>query len=285
MRLALAQCESAIGTEHRDPRPRNVKRALEAIDQAARAGSKLVTFGEMFLTGLRTDRWLPKWAIDPNNPSDPSVAELSSCCARHNIDVAVGGATISCDGSIRNSVLYFTSEGLLIVRDKAHLAQITLADGYDANETRYYSAGNEEQPPFERPWGTVAIQVCYEVTFPEIARVAMLQGADLIINCTASLAGTEGIWNAMARTRAFENAVWFVVSSVAGVQGPDQYFGGSAVVDPTGVIVAQAAYGAEDLVIADVTPTDARTVRKQMNVVDARLPHRYAPVVQPKGAP
>jgi predicted amidohydrolase len=70
-RIALAQCESLIGTEDFDPRPANLARAERAIQDSVAQGAKLVLLGEMFLTGYRTDEWNLKWAVRSTNPTSP----------------------------------------------------------------------------------------------------------------------------------------------------------------------------------------------------------------------
>ena len=126
--------------------------------------------------------------------------------------------------------------------------------------------------PLDFDWGRVGLQICYEVTFPEVTRCSMLDGADLVINCTASICGTERLWDAMVRARAFENAVTFIACSVVGQQTGDQYFGGSVCVDPNGVSISQAHYGTEQLLLIDAPVEAARTARRAMNIVAARRP-------------
>ena len=274
LRIALAQRPSVIGTQTRDPRPQNLSTALRALGAAAARGAQLVVFGEMFLTGLRTDEWLAKWAVRPHESSDRTLSSLSDACRRLGVAVLIGTATVDEQGICRNSVLLTDGSGRRSVYHKRHLAQITLPDGYQANELLYYSPG-DAPGTFGTEWGRIGLQICYEVTFPEIARCSMLDGADLIINCTASIAGTEDLWTAMASTRAFENGTFFVACSVVGHQGPDEYFGGSAAYDPHGACVAQAAYGAEDLLVVEVPVELSRRTRTDMNIIAARRPELY----------
>ena len=61
-RVALVQASQAIGTETFDPRDDNLDKALSAIDRAASDEADVVVFGEMHLSGYRTDEWLYRWA-------------------------------------------------------------------------------------------------------------------------------------------------------------------------------------------------------------------------------
>lgn len=283
VRFALAQCAAAIGDEHTDPRAANLRTALRAIDAAAARGAHVVVFGEMFLSGLRTDDWLAKWAVSPHDPGEPVLAELARACARQGVTVITGTATVDEHGVCRNSVVLIDPSGNRRIYHKRHLASIRLPGGQEADEAAFYRPGDLPDV-VEFDWGRLGVQICYEVTFPEPARCAMLAGADVILNCTASLSGTEDLWAAMARARAFENGVFFLVCSVVGRQGPDVYFGGSAAYGPDGVLLAQGALHEADLVIVDLPMAASRRTRREMNILPARRPELYrsltAPVTQ-----
>lgn len=279
LRVAVAQLESAVGTEAEDPRPANMARLAEAFAQAQATGANLLVVGEMFITGLRTDQWLSRYAVNVADPDDTVTVRLNRLCREHGVAVLVGSATRGTEpGVVHNSVLYLDPQGTVQVVHKRHLARIRLPDGQEADETRFYSPGST--PTMVRtPWGRLAVQICYEVTFPEVARSSMLDGANLIVNCTASISGAEDLWNAMSVTRAFENSAWFVVSSVVGRQGDECYYGGSTIVSPDGVIVARGAFGAEDFFVHDIDLERAEATRTRMNVLRARRPELYTNLV------
>lgn len=280
VRFALAQCRGIVGDETTDPRPLNLRTATQAIERAAAGGAEVVVFGEMFLTGVRTDHWLPRWAVRPDDPTDPTLTALAPQCARHGITVITGTATLDQDQVCRNSVVLVGPDGGRRVYHKRHLAHIVLPDGHEADEAEFYRSG-DLPALFEFEWGVLGVQICYEVTIPEAARCAVLDGADVVLNCTASLSGTEEVWAAMARARAFENAVPFVVCSVVGDQGADRYFGGSAAFDSHGRPIVQAPLHEEALVLVDIPVGAGRRTRQEMNIVGARRPELYGSLVEP----
>src|SRR5258708_7618853 len=104
IRVALVQSESRLGTATEDPRDANIARAVEAIRRAAEAGAQLVVFGEMYLSGYRTDEWLSKWAtvIDP---PDRHVQLLMDVASKHGIHVIMGLASF---GSLMPGDVYNT---------------------------------------------------------------------------------------------------------------------------------------------------------------------------------
>jgi len=113
----------------------------------------------------------------------------------------------------------------------------------------------------------------------------MLNGADFLVNTSGSAAGFEQYWDHMTFARAVENLTWYVVCSVVGVQRDTVLFGGSRIVDPTGVVVAAARHGEEDYVVADIDLERARDVRATSHTLSTRAPELYGAIAEPMPAP
>jgi len=224
LRIALIQSKSSVGTETFDPRKDNLERALEAIYKVAQDNVQLVVFGEMYLSGYRTDEWLYKWATSVE-PPDAYVQTLIETAKSHNIYIMMGAATFGrfIPGDVYNSTLFVGPEGLLGVYRKTHVAAFPYSEGVSM-ERCFYSPG-KELPVFDTPLGRIGIHICYDITFPEVSRVQALRGAELLVNSSASAAGFEEYWEHALFMRAVENATWYVVCSVVGEQRGDTLFG------------------------------------------------------------
>jgi predicted amidohydrolase len=284
IRVALVQSESRLGTEFDDPRDANMKRALDAIRDAVSAGAQLVVFGEMYLSGYRTDEWLSKWAtvIDP---PDRHVQALMDAARAHDVHVIMGmgtfGATMP--GDVYNTALLVGPQGVIGAYRKAHVAAFPYREGV-AMERCFYSPGRE-LPVFDTPLGRIGIHICYDITFPEVARVQALKGADFLVNVSASAGGFEEVWVHALFMRAIENATWYMVCSVVGNQRGDRLFGGSRVVDPSGQVVAAGKFDEEDMVIADLDLSRTRQVRSRGHTYSVRNPELYRAIVEPVAFP
>jgi predicted amidohydrolase len=281
IRIALAQLESKLGDESYDPRPANLAAALGAIEQAASKGANLVVFGEMFLTGYRTDQWLHRWA-SVLEPPGPELQVLMSEARRHDVHLIVGLASFgpSVPGDIYNSAVFIGPRGLIGTYRKTHVAAFSLLDQI-AMERCFYSPGNE-LPVFESDIGRVGIQICYDLSFPEVSRVQTLIGADFLVNISGSAGDASGeeYWDHFAFTRASENAVWFVNCSVVGTQRGDRLFGGSRVHAPDGRTVAKAKIDEEDTLVVDIDLDAIRTERAMSHILSTRNPTIYKPLVE-----
>jgi predicted amidohydrolase len=284
IRVALVQRTSVLGTENHDPRDENLARALDDIRTAAGAGAQLVVFGELYLTGYRTDEWLHRWATTVD-PPDRHILALVDVAREVGVHVIMGVATFGdfVPGDVYNSAVLVGPEGLIGVYRKCHVGAFPYSEGI-AMERCFYSPG-KDLPVFDTRLGRLGIHICYDMSFPEVARVQALRGAEVLINVSASAGGFEETWVHGTYMRAVENATWYVVCSVVGVQRGDRLFGGSRVVDPTGRVVALGKFDEEDLVLADIDVGAARAARASGHIFNNRNPALYGPVTEQSDRP
>jgi predicted amidohydrolase len=278
--IALAQCESQIGSETFDPRPANLARVERALADATAQGAHLVLLGEMFLTGYRTDEWNLKYAVHLDEP-DETLAALVALTAEYGVSVMVGTASVRRDepGTVHNTAVLAGPAGVVATYDKLHVGILTMPDGTEVNEARWFTAGSTI-PIWDTSFGVVGPQICYDSHFPEISRVQSINGAEILLNITASATGFEKAWEHNRAARAIENSAWYVTCSIVGEQKGDRFFGRSAVVDPEGTTIVEAKDGVEDLVVAEIDPEESARWRLRMNTMRARRPEAYGDVVK-----
>ncbi len=284
IRVALAQTRSDVGTETHDPRDDNLKRALLEIQKSAEAEADLVVFGEMYLSGYRTDEWLHKWA-STIAPPDRHVTAVIEAAARHKVHVIMGMGTFGpvMPGDVYNTALLVGPEGIIGAYRKTHVAAFTYINGVAA-ERCFYSPG-KDLPVFDTALGRIGIHICYDMSFPEVARVQALKGADFLVNVSASAGGFEEYWEHGMFMRAAENVTWYMVCSVVGMQRNDRLFGGSRVVDPGGKVVAQGKFDEEDFVVADIDLEQQRAARSTSHLFHTRQPEIYSAISEPTPNP
>ena len=284
VRVALVQTESELGTETYDPRDANLRRALTEIDRAAAAGADLVVFGEMFLSGYHTDEWLHKWASSID-PPDRHINAVIEAAERHQLHVIMGMGTFgpAMPGDVYNTALLMGPHGIIGAYRKTHVAAFTYFNGV-ATERCFYSPGRD-LPVFDTPLGRIGIHICYDMSFPEVARVQALKGADFLVNVSASAGGFEEYWEHGMFMRAVENTTWYMVCSVVGMQRQDRLFGGSRVVDPSGKVVALGKFDEEDFVVADIDPEVQRAARSSSHIFHTRQPEIYRAIAEPTPNP
>ncbi|MFT3866073.1 MAG: carbon-nitrogen hydrolase family protein [Solirubrobacterales bacterium] len=283
LEIAVCQLGSEVGDEEYDPRPANLERAIAAIDEAAAAGAQLVVFGEAFLNGFQTGQWTARYAVSESE-EDPFVAALLAAARRRDVHVIMGATTRAgtFPGDVYNSALLLGPPGLIGTYRKAHIGARINAEGI-VMEKVWWSPG-AELPVFATALGRIGIEICYDVSFPEVARTLTLRGAELIVNVSAASRGREEIWTHSLFTRATENAVWVLHASVVGNQPGAEFFGGSRLFSPDGRVVAEAPRGEEALLRATADVQTLLEVRGRTHPFHNRRPLLYAPIVDPAGA-
>ena len=277
--IGICQLRSEIGTADYDPRPANLARALETIEQTAGQGAKLVVFGEIFLNGYETNEYTPLYAV-AEDAGDPWVERLIEAAARHDIHLIMGASTHkgTFPGDAYNSALLIGPDGLIGVYSKTHVAAFAIDDKVAA-EKAWWSPGTEI-PVFETPLGRIGIEICYDNSFPEVARTLTLKGAELIVNISAAVCGFEDHWTNYLYVRSTENAVWFLHVSVVGKQKNFECFGGSRLYTPSGDVVFEAPRGEEAVDVATADLDQLLITRGAMHPFYNRSPTLYEPIAQ-----
>lgn len=149
-------------------------------------------------------------------------------------------------------------------------------------EGRVYRESNLEQPGEELVVSHAAngvelgMSICYDLRFPELYRILAVQGA-LVLTLPAAftLATTRDHWETLIRARAIENQAFVVAANQFGSHSAGQRSGGrSMIVDPWGLVLAQAADGVGHIV-ADLDLERQRQVRATLPSLANRRPSAY----------
>jgi deaminated glutathione amidase len=140
-----------------------------------------------------------------------------------------------------------TPYNTVVVRGAVHAdyRKIHLYDSFGYRESDVLAAGPISPLTFELGGLTVGLMTCYDLRFPELARLLVDAGAEVIVVPAAWVAGPRKVdhWTTLLRARAIENTVHVVG---VGQPGP-RYTGHSMVVDPWGEVLTEAGDGAETL--------------------------------------
>jgi predicted amidohydrolase len=228
------------------------------LERASQAGADLVVFPELSLTGYACSDGF----FDVAEPiPGPSTLHLCETARALNLHVIWGMPERGLAGIIYNAAVLAGPNGHIGTWRKHTLpGHATDSGGAGAfPDRRFFRSGNNS-PIFDTAIGRIGLMVCYDIFFPEIARLLTLKGADLLVGISGSPTFERPIFEPLVLARAMENTIPFAYSNLAGVEGNIAYWGGSRVIGPgdfaTKVpgapILAQAAYDVEDLVLGEV---------------------------------
>lgn len=196
----------------------------------------------------------------------PLVTGLANLAKHHKVWLHGGSfAEVDDDGNHYNTAILFTPDGRLVASyRKIHLF------GFDGGETLLMTGG-EELVVVDTPLGPTGLATCYDLRFPEFFR-ALTEGAATAFIMTSGWP-TKRIehWNVLAQARAIENQAWVIGCNQVGEQPGVTLGGHSCVIDPKGVVVAQAGT-TETILYAVVEPEASERWRSQFPVLkDIRI--------------
>lgn len=273
--IGLLQLISEPGDAGYDPRPANLSRALRAIEEAAAQGARLLVLGEAYLNGYGTGAHSERWAVAAD-AGDPFVSPLAEASARLGVVLVVGATTRTgpFPGAVHNSALVLDGGALAGVYSKTHVPALVLDDGRVASERSIWDPGDELRV-FDTAVGRIGVEICFDIWYPEVARTLALQGAELIVNVSASVRGFEDSWDHFLWARAAENAIPYVHVSVVGRQGDVELVGGSRLVAPTGAVLAAAPHGEEAVLTAALDRRLIAATRGTRHLLAGRRPALY----------
>lgn len=273
LRVAALQINPQIGEVDR-----NLERVERAVAEAARAGAVLAVAPEAALTGYAfssLDEAMPA----ARRASAVGADRLADMAARHNLTVVCG--TLEAEGDeIYNAALVLTADGRRVQYRKTHLPFL----GID----RFVMPGEDAPPVIELPDMRIGVLICYDLRFPEAARICALEGADLIVLPTNWPVGVEFHPDLFAPARANENHCYVLAADRVGEERGTTFMGRSVLVDYDGVRLAVASDTEEELLIGEIDPEAARVthVRRrpgehEWDTIVDRRPGLYARLLQP----
>jgi len=209
----------------------NISAAIGYLDEAIGQGAKIICFPEHYIHGEATR--LPLGNIE----SYPGIAVLRERAKEHGIYIVPG--TVAERAEENN--FYNTA---VLIDDKGEIAGKYRKTHLSVGESRVAGDREEVSKVFRTQYGNVGIHVCYEICFPEVARVTALAGADMIFwPCGGKFYEIRETWRHLIWARAIENLTYIIACcnlygmerGIAMIAGPEDIL---AETDREGVISA-----------------------------------------------
>ncbi|HWY28728.1 MAG TPA: carbon-nitrogen hydrolase family protein [Candidatus Sulfotelmatobacter sp.] len=246
--LLLAQTGPKVGNKER-----NLKQISEQAAKARKKNVDLLIFPELQLTGYTMRDEVSHMAEPIPGPSTTKVENLAK---EHGVHIIFGMPEESdVKGVIHNTAVFVGPKGLIGRYRKVHLPTHSVFE-----ERRYYRPGREA-PVFKTDIGTIALNICYDLYFPELTRLQALQGAQLVVCISASPGLRRRFFEGFCLSRAMENAVYLAYVNRVGIEEGLQFWGGSRVVAPNGSVLAQCKYDVEEFQICKVDLNEVSRAR------------------------
>jgi predicted amidohydrolase len=237
--LLLAQTGPKLGNKER-----NLKQISEQASKARKKNIDLLVFPELHLTGYTMRDEVSHLA---ESIPGPSTQKVESIAKEHGVHVIFGMPEESeVKGVIHNTAVFVGPKGLVGKYRKIHLPTHSVFE-----ERRYYRPG-QEASVFKTDIGTIGLNICYDLYFPELTRLQALQGAELVVCISASPGLRRRFFEGFCLSRAMENAIYLAYVNRVGIEEGLQFWGGSRVIAPNGSVLAQCKYDVEEFQICKV---------------------------------
>jgi predicted amidohydrolase len=270
-KVALAQLNSTLGDS-----AANLDRAMEYIARAAEAKADLVMFPELYLQGYRVDEQV---AYTAEPIPGPATERLIEAARQHDLYIIMGMARLEEQYPflVYNSLCFVGPEGLV---GDGYYDKIHLGTFHPYIEGVYFAPGRRT-PLFDTRLGRLSVQICYDVSFPELTRVYAVNGSlvNLVISAGPSVAVDS--WRTSLQTRSMENLMPSVYCNTVGWQKDFSFFGGSKIVNALGQVTTEAKIDEEDFVVGTVDIEQALVLRRQWLLFRERRPDLYGALAAP----
>jgi beta-ureidopropionase len=272
-----------------------VESSLEAIKQAmldkhvgmirraAADGAQIVCLQEIFygpyFCAEQSIRW---YDFTEPVPNGPTIQLMQLLAKELGIALIVPVYEVESEGIYYNTAAVIDRQGNYVGKyRKTHIPHV--APGFW--EKFYFRPGNLGYPVFDLGLVKIGVYICYDRHFPEGARALGLNGAEIVFNPSATVAGlSEYLWKLEQPAHAAANGYFIAAINRVGVEAPwniGEFYGQSYFCDPRGQIFAQASRDRDEVLTADVNLDLIAEVRKTWQFYRDRRPDLYGPLVAP----
>ena len=275
----------------------NVGHAVDLVRNAAARGAQIICLPELFRTQYfcqREDVALFDLAEPVPGPTTDMLAEV----ARHTKVVIIASVfERRAPGIYHNTAVVLDSDGSV----KGIYRKMHIPDDPLYYEKFYFTPGDLGFRAFDTPAGKIGTLVCWDQWYPEGARLTALAGAQVLFYPTAIGwhpaekqefgAAQHDAWRTVQRAHAITNGVYVAVvnrvghenGNVNGNTAPGaglEFWGGSFLADPFGVVVAEASSDREEILIGEVDLGRLEDVRRNWPFLRDRRVDSYAGITQ-----
>jgi len=271
------------------PRPEeNLARAISHIEKAVASGAQLICLPELFRSQYFCQREDAR-SFDLAEPiPGPTTDSLAKVARAQGVVIIAPVFERRAPGLCHNSAAIIDADGTLAgLYRKMHIPD---DPGY--YEKFYFAPGDLGFRAFDTRVGRIAVLICWDQWYPEGARLATLEGANILFYPTAigwhpaekEVHGRSqrDAWMTIQRAHAIANGVYVAAVNRVGLEIPPsggagiEFWGASFVADPFGVVAKEAATDSEEIVVAEVDLVRVEEVRRSWPFLRDRRVDAYA---------
>jgi N-carbamoylputrescine amidase len=268
----------------------NVAKAVAGVREAARRGAQIVCLQELFRTPYFCQREDHKYFDLAEPIPGPTTETLAKIAREHNVVVVASLFERRAAGVYHNTAAILDADGSISgLYRKMHIPDDPLY-----YEKFYFAPGDLGFRAHHTKHGSVGTLVCWDQWYPEGARLTALAGADVLFYPTAIGwhpaekaefgAAQADAWRTIQRAHAIANGIYVVAVNRVGHEKDDnegiEFFGGSFVCDPFGVVLKEASRTDEEVLVVECDRRHMETVRRHWPFLRDRRIDAYGPITK-----
>jgi beta-ureidopropionase len=252
------------------------------IAQAAQAGSQITCLQEIFYGPYFCAEQETKWYdFTEEIPGGPTIKRMQELAKKHHMALVVPIYEVEQEGIYYNTAAVIDGEGKYLGKyRKTHIPHV--APGFW--EKFYFRPGNLGYPVFDLGFVKIGVYICYDRHFPEGARALGLNGAEIVYNPSATVAGlSEYLWKLEQPAHAVANGYFVGAINRVGIEAPwkiGEFYGQSYFCNPRGKIIAEAARDKDEVLTAELDLDVIKEVRQTWQFFRDRRPDAYSDLVK-----
>ena len=283
VKCGLIQAKNAARTDApiEEIKRLNIEKHLAMIEDAAKRGVQILCMQEVFTTPYFCAEQQTRWyeAVE-KIPEGPTTKLMQETAKKHHMVIIVPIYEEEITGIYYNTAAVIDADGTYLGKyRKHHIPHVN--PGFW--EKFYFRPGNLGYPAFDTAYARIGVYICYDRHFPEGARVLGLNGAEIVFNPSATVAGlSEYLWKLEQPAHAVANGYFVGAINRVGHEQPwdiGEFYGQSYFCDPRGQIIAQGPRDQDALVVADLNLDIIREVRNTWQFFRDRRPESYGQLV------
>ena len=260
-----------------------IDKHVALIEQAAGVGVEVLCLQELFYSPYFCAEQDARWySMVERVPDGPTVRLMQELARKHSVVMVVPVFEEEMPGVYYNTAAVLDRDGAYLGKyRKTHIPH--LPPGFW--EKFYFKPGNSGYPVFATKAGNIGVYICYDRHFPEGARALGLNGAEIVFNPSATVAGlSEYLWELEQPAHAVANGYFVGAVNRVGREQPwdiGEFYGKSYFCDPRGQIIAQGSRDKDEAIVADLDLDEIREVRTTWQFFRDRRPDTYAELAAP----
>ena len=259
-----------------------IDKHVKLIKQAADQGAQVTCLQEIFygpyFCAEQDTRW---YEIAEQIPNGPTIKLMQELAKEHKMILVVPIYEVDMTGVYYNTAAVIDENGKYLGKYRKHHIPHCNPGFW---EKFYFKPGNLGFPVFETSAGKIGVYICYDRHFPEGARELGLNGAEIVFNPSATVAGlSEYLWKLEQPAHAVANQFYVGAINRVGTEAPwdiGEFYGQSYFCNPRGQIMVEGSRDQDEVVIADLDLDMIEEVRNTWQFFRDRRPESYTQITK-----